>query len=145
MSDRDAIIDMICKSVAFSSWAAGEGICPINEDVSDPESFLMDYSVATDDDDWETIGDRIRGMIETTVAEKPIKPLVWNEYHREGDLDELDAETPFGTFYSIKAGVSGWHLQYDYSPFIGIFEGLESAIAAAHQDFEKRMRSAYGE
>jgi hypothetical protein len=81
----------------------------------------------------------------TKPEPKDIKPLVWNEYHREGNLDELDAETPFGTFYSIKLGAQGWHLQHDYSPFLGIFEGLEAAMTAAQQDYEKRIRIAYGE
>lgn len=74
---------------------------------------------------------------------EPFKPLVWNEYVREGDLDELEAGTPFGTYYTIKFSVTGYHVQHDYSPLIGIFEGLESAKAAAQQDYEKRLRSAY--
>lgn len=78
------------------------------------------------------------------IAEtREIKPLVWNEYHREGDLEELDAETPFGTFYKIQISVAGWCVQHDYNPFIGIFEGLEAAMTAAQQDYEKRIRSAF--
>lgn len=79
-----------------------------------------------------------------TSHPNPIKPLAWNEYYHEGDLDELDAETPFGTFYKIEVGLYGFYVRHEYDLLIGIFEGLEAAMVAAQQDYEKRLGRAYG-
>lgn len=53
---------LIREAIRFANWAAGEGICPIaGEPATAPEEFLFDYSMATGDEEWETLADRIAG------------------------------------------------------------------------------------
>jgi hypothetical protein len=56
----EAAQKMIVQAVRFATLAAGEGICI---DDLEPETFLFDYSQATDDEDWDTLHDRIRASI----------------------------------------------------------------------------------
>lgn len=54
-------IGLVSASLRFADWAAGEGICPIDSDIPDPETFLFDACRALDRDDWPP-------MIEMVVA-----------------------------------------------------------------------------
>lgn len=68
MTDHNAAdITLIRRSIAFACWAAGEGICPIKDRVDDaeicPEEFFMEYSVQEDDEDWETLAERISAKV----------------------------------------------------------------------------------
>src|SRR5690606_20280557 len=59
----------IYEALRFANWAAGQGICPAEgEDATAPEDFLMAYSEATGDDDWETLPARI-AVLEAQLAE----------------------------------------------------------------------------
>ena len=49
-------VELIRNALHFSNLAAGEGI---TLDGKSPEDFLMEYSVATGDDDWDMLSDRI--------------------------------------------------------------------------------------
>lgn len=55
----DAERTLIHEALRFAVWAAGEGIVPVVADVRGPEDFLFDYSLETDETDWETLPDRI--------------------------------------------------------------------------------------
>lgn len=55
---------LIHEALRFAVWAAGEGIAPEKgEDARDPEEFLFDYSLETNDTDWETLPDRLMAGI----------------------------------------------------------------------------------
>lgn len=95
----DPLLTMLWHAVRFSNWAAGEGQCP-NEDqgVRAPDEFLFDYSNATDEEDWETLADRLpqiladrasRALPSTALAARPqerwteaLRPFA--EYMTEG-------------------------------------------------------------
>lgn len=67
-----ALAEMIRQSIRFSSWAAGEGICPIaGEPASAPDDFMMAYSVATGDEQWETLADRVATRILSVLEASP--------------------------------------------------------------------------
>jgi len=77
----DPLLTMLWHAVRFSNWAAGEGQCP-NEDqgVRAPDEFLFDFSKATDEEDWETLADRLpqlladrasRALPSTALAARP--------------------------------------------------------------------------
>lgn len=53
---NNAVVDLVRNALHFSNLAAGEGI---NLDGISPEDFLMEYSVASGDDDWDTLPGRI--------------------------------------------------------------------------------------
>lgn len=60
VAKNDAREALIRESIRFASWGAGEGLCPrIEGVVTEPEDFLMAYSVATGDEDWETLAERV--------------------------------------------------------------------------------------
>lgn len=99
-----------------------------------------------DDDERDLAYDWLEAYGGGEIAEpRVIKLLIWNAYRREGEFQEFDAETPFGTFYKIEIGLEGFYVRHDYNPSLGVFEGLEAAMAAAQQDYERRIRNAYGE
>lgn len=52
----DVMREMIVQAVRFANAAAGEGI---TIDGLSPEIFLLDYSEATDEEDWHTLADRV--------------------------------------------------------------------------------------
>lgn len=52
----DAMREMIVQAVRFANLAAGEGI---TIDGLLPEIFLLDYSEATDEEDWHTLAERV--------------------------------------------------------------------------------------
>lgn len=60
----EALITMLAEAERFASWAAGEGLCPVDgQPARAPEDFLMDYSEATGEEDWETMADRLPGIL----------------------------------------------------------------------------------
>lgn len=76
------------------------------------------------------------------------KPLEWQEnYTKRSDEDPslevtgFEAETAFGTFYTIEVGAAWFHSVYDYRA-LGQFETERDAKAAAQADYETRIRSA---
>ena len=57
---QDAEAKMIYEALRFASWAAGEGLAPIDgEDAQAPEDFLYVYSCKTGDEDWDTLPQRM--------------------------------------------------------------------------------------
>lgn len=61
----DAERTLIHEALRFAVWAAGEGIAPADgEPASAPEDFLMDYSNATGDVDWDGLANRILAALE---------------------------------------------------------------------------------
>jgi hypothetical protein len=64
---------LIYDAVIFSNWAAGQGISPVDgEDASAPDEFLMRYSDATGDEDWDTLAFRLSH--EAALSPKEPKP-----------------------------------------------------------------------
>lgn len=71
-----------------------------------------------------------------------VKPLDWNEYEREGAIEEWDAEAgSFGCFYNIRLDHYGYRLTFDHGQF-GTFDNLDTAKSAAQADYEKLILSA---
>ena len=64
--------DLVRNALDFANRAAGEGIVI---DGLSPEDFLMDYSVATDDDDWDTLPDRILAALTPDPGCQPIETI----------------------------------------------------------------------
>lgn len=57
---REPLQELIYQALRFACWASGEGIClEEGDEAAAPEDFLLDYSKATGDEDWETLADRI--------------------------------------------------------------------------------------
>lgn len=55
---------LIRNAIRFANWAAGEGLCPADDQgVLGPEDFLFAYSIATGDEEWATLADRIAGRL----------------------------------------------------------------------------------
>lgn len=53
---------LVYDALTFADIAAGEGICfskTHNRPEIDPADFLMAYSLATDDEDWDTFALRL--------------------------------------------------------------------------------------
>ena len=62
--EREALVVMLSEAVRFASWAAGEGICPVEgQPARAPEDFLMEYSDATGEEEWETMADRLPAIL----------------------------------------------------------------------------------
>lgn len=58
------LVTMLVEAVRFASWAAGQGLCPVEgEPARAPEDFLFDYSTATGETDWETMADRLPALL----------------------------------------------------------------------------------
>jgi len=70
------------------------------------------------------------------------KPLVWNEYEREGDIDEWDAETAFGTFYSVRRYAFYFEALYDSTPMEGQHQSPDDAKIACQEDYSARLNAA---
>ncbi len=84
---------LIYEAIRFAHWAAGEGLSPApGEPAESPEIFLMDYTVETDDEFWETLAERISAADAVVAPEgwRPIETapkdgrdfLVWNWENR---------------------------------------------------------------
>lgn len=73
----DAERTLIHEALRFAVWAAGKGIAPAKgEDARGPEDFLFDYSLETDETDWETLPDRIIAAMEAQLAALPKPDMV---------------------------------------------------------------------
>lgn len=77
-----------------------------------------------------------------------VKLLEWEEQlTKRSDEDPstevtgYEAETAFGTFYTVEVGAALFHVVYDYKG-LGAFETEIAAKAAAQADYEQRIRSA---
>lgn len=56
--------DLVRAALKFAYFAAGEGFAPIDpDDAEDPADFLMRYTDATGDDDWETLHERFPPLL----------------------------------------------------------------------------------
>jgi hypothetical protein len=56
----DARRELLREALRFAVWAAGEGLLPADgETANSPECFLLAYSQATGDEDWDTLADRL--------------------------------------------------------------------------------------
>jgi hypothetical protein len=70
-SNGTALIVMLSEAVRFAAWAAGEGICPVDgQPAKAPEDFLMAYSEATGEEEWETMADRLPGILALSGAQR---------------------------------------------------------------------------
>ena len=68
-SKRSPLAELVFHAVRFSNWVAGQGICPVeSEGVTEPENFLMSYSDATGDDDWEMADRNISKLVSDLEA-----------------------------------------------------------------------------
>lgn len=100
MSEIEELAKLVRKSIAFADWAAGEGICPSSIDDPDaPEDFLFDYSAATEDEEWETLADRISSRIEADAAEitrlrAEVEALKGAAKPFVDATEDIDADTP---------------------------------------------------
>lgn len=63
---NNPVADLVRNALDFANLMAGEGI---EIDGISPEDFLMEYSVATGDEDWDTLPDRILAALTQTSAE----------------------------------------------------------------------------
>lgn len=57
---------LVYDAIRFSYLGAGEGLGLTDEEDTKtiwPEEFLMDFSNATNDDDWETLAQRVADRI----------------------------------------------------------------------------------
>ena len=76
LRERDGIvplIDLIHRALKFTDWAAGEGVCPLNEDGSvgdSPEDILFDFTNRTEDDDWPGIPERVSALLSALIAQQ---------------------------------------------------------------------------
>lgn len=75
-------------------------------------------------------------------ADPSAVPLVWNEYEREGVIDEWDAETSFGTFYNVQMGATSFTASYDSINFSERFYSVEDAKAKCQADYSRRVAQA---
>lgn len=75
-------------------------------------------------------------------AEVAVKPLVWNEYETEGEVDRWDAETALGSFYEISTEFDGYSVSNDHVHSDQRFDTPDEAKAFAQSDYETRIRSA---
>ena len=68
---RTPVEKLIYEAVKFAYWAAGQGICPVDEEgASAPDEFLMRYSDETGDEDWETLAFRLSREPTTTHSKE---------------------------------------------------------------------------
>jgi hypothetical protein len=63
-------IKLIEECIKFTYWAAGEGLAPSHADDTrkDPEDIFLDYSVKTDDEDWEGLAGKISGELNELLS-----------------------------------------------------------------------------
>ena len=85
MSDLNAMKTLIRRAIKFSDWAAGEGISPAGYGEKDheernPDEFLLAYSVATGDEDWNGLSDRIFNRISELKEELKIDGGKFDEW-----------------------------------------------------------------
>ncbi|TPM53233.1 hypothetical protein FJ959_22130 [Mesorhizobium sp. B2-2-4] len=69
-----------------------------------------------------------------------VRALIWNEYEREGVIDEWDAFSGFDGYYNIKMGSSAYVVLCPDAEHE--CDTLEAAKAAAQADYERRILSA---
>lgn len=77
---RDAVRVLIRKALQFSYWAAGEGIGPTEGQPAEaPDDFLVAYSDATGDGDWEALSDQVSALLDALDAAeaKMGEPVAW--------------------------------------------------------------------
>lgn len=88
---------------------------------------------------------RVSRALEAALSAQPVAvtPLAWNEYDREGDIDEWDASDGFSGYYNIRLGSHSFLLSYSDDDKKGDeFDDLLAAKAAAQADYEARILSA---
>jgi hypothetical protein len=107
-----------------------------------PEIITALYGPALD---WPAQDARRRAWAEALAAAQPapvVKALEWNEYEREGAIDEWDAQAgPFGDFYRIETQFHGFSVERCDGTKLGKYDTPDLAKAAAQTDFETRIRS----
>lgn len=90
--------------------------------------------------------ERERGRLSATSpgdAVRQSKLLDWNEYEREGVIDEWDAETTFGTFYGVKMNAFCFMPYYDNTDIQNMgCECIEDAKAVCQTDYDRRLNAA---
>lgn len=61
--------ELIHQALRFLFWGAGQGFSPVaTDDAPEPEEALWQYSLRTDDEDWESLADRYKASIESKIA-----------------------------------------------------------------------------
>lgn len=97
----------------------------------------------------DQIKDLANSIISSAALQPPVEglreaaPLAWNEYIREGVADEWDAETAFGTFYSVQTGTFNFMPYYDNTAIQnGGSESPEEAKAVCQADYSRRLLAA---
>ena len=69
----NATVELLKASIAWANWCAGEGIMAIeSEGVAAPEDFLMAYSNATGEEDWETLPERLTNVLRAALLRAKI-------------------------------------------------------------------------
>lgn len=64
MTEREAMIEMVYEAMRFATWAAGQGICPVEgEPCKAPEDFLYEYSLRIDIDDWDALPEFVKSEL----------------------------------------------------------------------------------
>lgn len=77
--------------------------------------------------------------VDLNVNAPRVRELRWNEYEREGDIDQWDAEAgKFHVYYGVELHHDGYRTFWDGEAF-GPFDTLEAAKSAAQADYERRV------
>ena len=68
------LVAVIRNALDFANRAAGEGI---EIDGQSPEDFLMEYSDATGNEDWDSLPDRIAAIVSAALSPAATGPVMW--------------------------------------------------------------------
>jgi hypothetical protein len=88
----------------------------------------------------ERVVDALTAALPFLPVQGAVKKLEWNEYEREGQIEEWDASSGFDGYYNITLGLNGYLVKMPDDE--EEFETLEAAKAAAQADYEARILSA---
>jgi len=135
----------------LASPAVPDGYVLVPREPNDVLLDFLDMNMMVEDAGtlWRDILDLIKQV--APAAPKPptqgwppieAKPLAWNEYEREGDIDEWDAETSFGTFYSVRRHASYFEALYDSTPMEGQHQSPDDAKISCQEDYSARLNAA---
>lgn len=136
--DSELRRERVCEVCGGDCSAANPppSYCPERDDFSALENGPAGLADATSNPPYPTSPHCGKG------AEVAVKPLVWNEYETEGEVDRWDAETALGSFYEISTEFDGYSVSNDHVHSDQRFDTPDEAKAFAQSDYETRIRSA---
>lgn len=139
------VVDLIARNLGVDQYVAGDGSEDYDCDLWQTILNILAVKGLYDKDEAEFVAPRTT-LAATKSADAGggvrVKPLVWNEYEREGDIDEWDAETALGTFYTINRRDFCYTASYDHIDIPRECQSPEEAKDVAQADYERRILSA---